>query len=273
MHTENRLFTPPYSRITVASFYLLSLFLLSGCASTQSKLTAEDKSQLGRIGITKAYEKPIVEFGGVPNVASGGAAGVIGGLLYPPAWMLGGPFFFGPLSATNSARCGAQFNDVKDPGQQFEVAVNATRPNDLLLKYLADRIEGAGLGSPSIIEPALRRLDDGKFDVTSVTDKSIDTVLQIEQIKIGLDVSYSDNPSGITSSCFPKVTADIVWHLIRVRDGKRIAAGSNDWSVTSAHNFSAVFKDALLMQTILNKLLKEVANKTMCRSGVDSFSC
>jgi len=272
MHTDKRLFRWHNSRVTVANAYLLSLFLLAGCATTQSKLTAEDKSQLGRIGITKAYEKPTVTFGGVPNAASGVAQGVVGGLLFPPAWTAGGPFFFGPLLAVESARCGAQFDNVKNPDQQFEVVVNATRPDEFLLKYLADRIEGAGLGKPAILETPLKRLDGGKFSVTSIADQSIDTVLQIEQFKIGLEAVYVNNSQNIRP-CSPQVTGDIVWHLIRVRDGKQIASGTDQWNVNSSYRFSALYQDAALMRSILNELLEKVANGTMCKSGADSNRC
>ncbi len=273
MHTDKRLFRWHNSRVTVANAYLLSLFLLAGCATTQSKLTAEDKSQLGRIGITKAYEKPTVTFGGVPNASGGAKEGVVGGLLFPPAWVVGGPFFFGPLLAVESARCGAQFADVKDPDQQFEAVVNATRPDELLLKYLADRIEGAGLGRAAVLGTPLKRLDEGKFSLTSIADQSIDTVLHIEQFKIELKAVYVNNPGESIRPCRPQVTGDIVWHLIRVRDGKQIASGSDHWVVSSSYRFSAIYQDAALMRSILNELLEKVAIGTMCKSGADSKQC
>ena len=260
------------SALCAASLAVSILFLLPGCATTRT-LTPEDKSQLGRIGIAKVYEKPLVEFAGVPNAATGAAAGVIFGLLYPPAWYVGGPFFVGPLSAVNAAGCSAQFNYVKDPGRQFEAAVNAALPDEILFKNLADRIEGAGLGSTSVLESPLKRLDEGRFNVTSISDQSIDTVLQIEHLKIGLETSWSSNKSGVTSSCFPKVTADIVWHLIRVKDGKQIATGSDNVTVTSALGFPTFFRDAPHMQSILKELLERVASGTMCTSGAVSSQC
>lgn len=264
--TGRRLFA-----LCAASLAVSVLFLFSGCTTTQ--LTAEDRSQLGRIGIARAYEKPIVEFSGVPNVATGAAEGVFAGLLYPPAWYLGGPFFFGPMAANYAARCGAQFNHVKDPAQQFDAAVDATRPDELLLKYLADRIEGAGLGGTSILESPLKRLDEGRFNVTSVSGQGIDTVLQIEQLKIGLATSYSDNKGGTTRSCRPKVTVDVVWRLIRVTEGKQIATGSVNTSVTSTGEFPAFFRDAPYTQSILKGLLEEVAGRTICTPGAALSQC
>lgn len=267
MRTDKTLFTWHNSWITVANVCLLFLFLFPGCATTQSRLTAEDKSQLGRIGIIKAYEKPTVVFGGVPNAARGAAGGVFMGLVYPPAWLMGGPFALGPIVAIESARCGGQFANIKDPDQQFEAAVNSARPNEFLLKYLSDRIEGAGLGRPAVLETPLKRLDEGRFNVTSIADQSIDTVLQIEQFKISLLSDIGKNP------CSPELTGDIVWHLIRVRDGKKIAGGSDRWNVKSSSPFSAFYQDAALMRSILSELIEKVANGTMCNSGADPNQC
>lgn len=271
MHTDKRLFRWHDSWIAVV--IVLSLLLVSGCTTTKSRLTAEDKSQLGRIGITKAYEKPTVIFAGVPSAAGGAAKGIVGGLLYPPAWLVGGPLFFGPVLAIQSSRCRAQFADVKDPDQQFEAAVNATRPDEVLLRYLADRIEGAGVGRPANLEPSLKRLDKEKFDATSIADQRIDTVLQIEQFKFELIASYSTTHGESIAPCFPEVTGYIVWHLIRIKDGKQIATGADHWSVTFAHGFPAVFQDAALMQSILNKLLEKVASGTMCESLLGGKGC
>ncbi|HSF47372.1 MAG TPA: hypothetical protein VLA73_03315 [Burkholderiales bacterium] len=268
MDTDKRLLRWPCSQVTVANACLLSLLLLAGCATTKSKLTAEDKSQLGRIGITKAYEKPTVTFGGVPNAATGLAGGILGGIILPPAWFMGGPFLLGPVMSIESARCGGQFADVKDPDQQFEAVVNATRPDELLLEYLADRIEGAGLGRPAVLGTPLKRLDEGNFGVTSIADQSIDTVLQIEGFNIR-HIAFIDEGK----PCTPLVTGDIVWHLIRVRDGKQIATGSGKWEVRSGHQISAFYQSAALMRDILNELLAGVANETMCKSGADSNSC
>jgi hypothetical protein len=172
------------------------------------------------------------------------------------------------MAGIESARCGRQFANVKDPDQQFEAVVIAARPDELLLKYLADRIERAGLGTPAVLATPLKKLDDGNFNVTSIADQSIDTVLQIEGFNIRHMAWMAEG-----KPCSPRVTVDIVWHLIRVRDGKQIATGSGEWGVISGHRISAFYQDAEHMRNILNELLATVATRTMCDSGADSFYC
>lgn len=234
---------------------IISATILMGCANTpveEELLSPSGRARLvDLVEVQVTADRPSAEFGSFISenatigTLRGVAEGFAFGLLYPPSWMVGGPFFMAPVSGYFAGRCSKSVSTVEHPIEQLQRHVDA--------------VGSAGFRLEMSLR--LKQYADSSRDVGTEKPESV-YALHVTQLVIALEGETRTKPSD--EFCGPELSALAKWRLIRKSDGHEI----EDWTTRCRSDapvgtFAQWFSDSTMVRKDIDELLKELAHNAV----------
>lgn len=244
-----------------------------GCASSPAIMDLPSDQRLALVASTQLHEVPEVATarfesklpgdsasGKAGASVSGGIQGFFSGFLlgivYPPAWMAGGPFFTAPAGAWVGA------TDARPPSSR-------DAPFAQLLERLQQRADRVGTKDfrMTIDSRLVRFRTLNRSDAPHIDKPTYGIVIHELAIAIGghsgraKSVAKSNGePESGSDCCIPDLRATANWTLIRIADGDEILAWTSECrSAAPTEYFGQWFADPSHPETDIADVLHALA--------------
>jgi len=194
-------------RKLTAVIFVFILFFIVGCQNAPiSRLTEEEKLNLGNISIQPLSSSEDIKFGtlltdnSTAAISIGAGSGFIIGF-HPVLLMVGGPIFMPAIGGISLKDCADQLQQVEKPEIKFIKAVIETKPYENFTKKLAKKLV-VYTSKPTL------------------TENTPDTIINFDEFKITLEPVMNMN-----GSCLNAIKISINWTIKKTKDTQSILSG------------------------------------------------